>query len=64
MKQQIKTKEGSLTKSLLKGLESNPKANAKPEPTKSLTNPQRGKTAELDQDAGGGYNADGTYPQL
>jgi len=39
--------------------------NGQGKPNESATPPQEGplKPSELDQDPGGGYNPDGTYPQ-
>jgi len=39
--------------------------NEQHKPTESATPPQEGplEPSELDQDAGGGYNPDGTFPQ-
>jgi hypothetical protein len=59
----IAHKKASVAKSLLKKITDQHKGNSK-NPKKSPTvgsNPL--KPAELDQDSGGGYNSDHTFPQ-
>lgn len=53
----------SITESLLKQLMECDKANAQRLPSIPSISSQPSKAAEFDQDAGGGYNPDGTFPQ-
>ncbi|HSU32796.1 MAG TPA: hypothetical protein VLJ11_16330 [Bryobacteraceae bacterium] len=63
MKKQNTPQDGSITKPLLKELMDLHLSNSKPASIDVSIKSRRPQASELDQDAGGGYNADGTFPQ-
>jgi hypothetical protein len=56
-------KKAPVTKPLLKKLVDQHKANSKNPKQNPTVGSNRLKSAELDQDSGGGYNSDHTFPQ-
>jgi hypothetical protein len=63
MKKQNTPQDGSITKPLLKELMDLHLSNSKAASIDLSVKSRPSQPAELDQDAGGGYNADGTFPQ-
>ncbi len=52
-----------MAKKVVKPIIDDLKKNHPPAPVPDPDTPPKLQPAELDQDAGGGYNPDGTYPQ-
>lgn len=63
MKKQDTPQDGSITTSLLKELMDLHQSNSKAACLDLAIKSRRPQPAELDQDSGGGYNPDGTFPQ-